>query len=38
MAVLSADVPDAVATAASPPSMAAIRCSNTSTVGLFSRV
>ena len=38
MAVLNADVPDAVATAASPPSRAAMRCSNTSTVGLFKRV
>ena len=36
--VAIADVPDAVATAATPPSNAASRCSNTSFVGLFKRV
>jgi len=33
-----AAVPEAVATAATPPSRAASRCSKTSLVGLFKRV
>ena len=36
--VAIAAVPDAVTTAAAPPSRAAKRCSNTSLVGLFKRV